>query len=81
MTTEATEIKAPATSAAPAASTDVAETVARLRQTFATGRTRSLEWRKEQLRALQRLMVENETKIADVDIPWASCPLRDGRPA
>ncbi|WP_428342839.1 aldehyde dehydrogenase family protein [Mycobacterium sp.] len=63
-----TEITAPAASAAPttpAAGSDVAKTVARLRQTFATGRTRSLEWRKEQLRALNRLMVENETKIAD----------------
>ena len=65
MTTEATEIKAPAASAAPAASTDVAATVARLRQTFATGRTRNIEWRKQQLRALERLMVENEAKIAD----------------
>ena len=42
-----------------------AKTVARLRQTFATGRTRNLQWRKEQLRALERLMVENEAKIAD----------------
>src|ERR1700677_1392576 len=68
MTTEATHAThatAPAAPAAPAASSDVAKTVARLRQTFATGRTRSLEWRKEQLRALNRLMVENETKIAD----------------
>jgi aldehyde dehydrogenase (NAD+) len=68
MTTEAThatETTAPAAPAAPAVSSDVAKTVARLRKTFATGRTRSLEWRKEQLRALNRLMVENETKIAD----------------
>ncbi|MDT5274980.1 MAG: aldehyde dehydrogenase [Mycobacterium sp.] len=68
MTTEAThatETTAPAAPAAPAASSVVATTVARLRQTFATGRTRNLEWRKEQLRALNRLMVENETKVAD----------------
>ena len=68
MTTEAThapETTAPAAPAAPAASSDVATTVARLRQTFATGRTRSLEWRKQQLLALKQLMVENETKIAD----------------
>ena len=67
MTTEAThatETTAPA-AATPAAGPDVATTVARLRKTFATGRTRNLEWRKEQLRALNRLMVENETKIAD----------------
>jgi aldehyde dehydrogenase (NAD+) len=63
MTTQATEVSA---QAAPAATgSDVAKTVARLRQTFATGKTRSLEWRKEQLRALNRLMVENETKVAD----------------
>jgi aldehyde dehydrogenase (NAD+) len=68
MTTEAphaTETTAPAAPAAPAVSSDVAKTVARLRKTFATGRTRNLEWRKEQLRALRQLMVENETKIAD----------------
>jgi aldehyde dehydrogenase (NAD+) len=59
-----TEITAPAPPTAPAGS-DIAKTVARLRQTFATGRTRSLEWRKEQLRALKQLMVENETKVAD----------------
>ena len=68
MTTEAphaTETAAPAAPAPAARSSDVAETVARLRQTFATGRTRSLEWRKAQLLALKQLIVENETKIAD----------------
>jgi aldehyde dehydrogenase (NAD+) len=65
-TTHAAEVTHATAPAAPAASSDVAKTVARLRKTFATGRTRSLEWRKEQLRALNRLMVENETKIADV---------------
>ncbi len=44
--------------------TDVAKTVARLRKTFASGRTRSVEWRKQQLRALQKLMDENEDAIA-----------------
>ena len=57
-----TEITAPT---APVSGSDVAKTVARLRQTFATGRTRNLEWRKEQLRALKQLMVENEAKVAD----------------
>ena len=47
------------------ATTDIPATVRRLRETFATGRTRSLEWRKNQLRALERLMTENETAIAD----------------
>ncbi len=45
------------------ASTGVAETVARLRKTFASGRTRSVEWRKQQLLALQALMEENEDAI------------------
>jgi aldehyde dehydrogenase (NAD+) len=63
--TEATEIKAPAANTASTSGTDVAKTVARLRQTFATGKTRNLDWRKEQLRALGRLLAENETKIAD----------------
>jgi aldehyde dehydrogenase (NAD+) len=62
MTTETTP-KAPVTIATPGP--DVAKTVARLRKTFASGRTRSVEWRKSQLRALERLMVENETAIAD----------------
>ncbi|BBZ11225.1 aldehyde dehydrogenase family protein [Mycobacterium branderi] len=44
---------------------DVAKTVARLRQTFATGKTRPVEWRREQLRNLERMMAENEAKIAD----------------
>ncbi|BBZ42614.1 aldehyde dehydrogenase family protein [Mycobacterium conspicuum] len=44
--------------------TGVAETVARLRKTFATGRTRSIEWRKKQLLALAALMEENEDAIA-----------------
>ncbi len=62
MTTETTP-KAPVTPAAPGP--DIAKTVARLRKTFASGRTRGVEWRKAQLRALERLMVENETAIAD----------------
>jgi aldehyde dehydrogenase (NAD+) len=45
--------------------TNVAETVARLRQTFDTGRTRNIEWRKQQLRALEKLMAENEPAIAE----------------
>lgn len=52
--------KAPAGTAAP----DIAGTMARLRGTFATGRTRDVQWRKQQLRALERLLVENETAIA-----------------
>ena len=44
---------------------DIAATVRRLRDTFASGRTRSVEWRKQQLQALERLMTENEAAIAD----------------
>src|ERR1700742_317167 len=65
MTTEAThatETAAPAAPAAPVSGPDVATTVARLRATFATGRTRNLECRKAQLLALKRLMEENENK-------------------
>jgi aldehyde dehydrogenase (NAD+) len=36
-----------------------------LRKTFATGRTRSVEWRKQQLQALEKLVVDNEPAIAD----------------
>jgi aldehyde dehydrogenase (NAD+) len=45
-------------------SSGVAETVARLRKTFASGRTRSVEWRKQQLLQLQKLVEENEAAIA-----------------
>jgi aldehyde dehydrogenase (NAD+) len=38
--------------------------VDRLRSTFATGRTRSLDWRVAQLRGLGRLLAERETEIA-----------------
>ncbi|BBZ31065.1 aldehyde dehydrogenase [Mycolicibacterium madagascariense] len=59
MTTEAT---APPSSAAPAA--DIPAIVARLRKTFSTGRTRDVAWRKRQLEALERLLVDNEPAIA-----------------
>src|SRR3954470_3286301 len=47
-----------------AATPDIPGTVRRLRDTFKTGRTRSIEWRKQQLRALERLMTDNEPAIA-----------------
>ena len=43
---------------------DIPATVRHLRDTFASGRTRSVDWRKKQLRALERLMTDNETAIA-----------------
>src|SRR5271156_4383781 len=63
-----TESVAPKTSESPngapaAAPVDIAATVGRLRQTFATGRTRDIEWRKQQLLQLQKLMEENEAAI------------------
>lgn len=58
-----TESVAPAQGTATAA--DIPAVVARLRQTFATGRTRPVEWRREQLHALERLMSENEAAITD----------------
>jgi aldehyde dehydrogenase (NAD+) len=57
-----TESVAPETAKTPAV--DIPGTVRRLRETFASGRTRSIEWRQQQLRALERLMVENEPAIA-----------------
>jgi aldehyde dehydrogenase (NAD+) len=64
-----TESVAPKTSesnnGAPGAQkVDIAATVDRLRKTFATGRTRDIEWRKRQLLQLQKLMEENEAAIA-----------------
>lgn len=43
---------------------DIPAVVAGLRATYATGRTRDIEWRRGQLRALERLVVDNETAIA-----------------
>jgi aldehyde dehydrogenase (NAD+) len=63
MTTEATA-NATAGAAAPTHS-DIPKIVAGLRQTFATGKTRSIEWRRAQLRALEKMMTENEPAIAE----------------
>src|SRR5207302_8762694 len=43
---------------------DVAKTVARVRDTFDSGRTRPAEWRKAQLRRLNQLLTEGEDEIA-----------------
>jgi aldehyde dehydrogenase (NAD+) len=65
MTTESVAPKTPASKNGASATqpVDVAATVARLRKTFATGRTRDLAWRKHQLLQLQKLMEENEAAI------------------
>ena len=57
-----TESVAPETVKAPA--TDIPAIVGKLRDTFKSGRTRSVEWRKQQLRALEAMMTENEAAIA-----------------
>lgn len=61
MTIESPPQAAPDTGAPQ--SSEVADTVARLRKTFASGRTRSAEWRKQQLLALAQLVEENEDAI------------------
>src|SRR3954465_9037463 len=62
MTTDSIPQAAPAVPAPVAPG--IPETVARLRATFATGRTRSVEWRKQQLKALGAMVSENEPVIA-----------------
>ena len=57
-----TESVAPEAVKAPA--TDIPAIVGKLRDTFKSGRTRSVEWRKQQLRALEAMMTENEAAIA-----------------
>lgn len=39
--------------------------VERLRRSFATGRTRDLQWRREQLDAMRRMLEQNEERIAE----------------
>jgi aldehyde dehydrogenase (NAD+) len=52
-----------APTSAPSA-VDIPAVVARLRKTFATGRTRDVAWRKQQLLALEKMVTENEPAIA-----------------
>ena len=62
MTTESTQV---IPSAAPAQPVDIPAVVAGLRKTFATGRTRPVEWRRTQLRALEQMVADNEALIAE----------------
>jgi aldehyde dehydrogenase (NAD+) len=65
MTTESVTPQTSESNGAPATQPDnIAATVDRLRKTFATGRTRDIEWRKRQLLQLAKLMEENEAAIA-----------------
>ncbi|OBF80048.1 aldehyde dehydrogenase [Mycobacterium sp. 852002-51163_SCH5372311] len=61
--TQEAQGEAAATNGSPETS-EIAATVARLRKTFASGRTRNIEWRKQQLLQLAKLMEENEDAIA-----------------
>ena len=64
MTTESVAPKtAGSTNGAVAQPVDVAATVARLRKTFASGRTRDIEWRKRQLLQLQKMIEENDAAL------------------
>ncbi|MGB3483468.1 MAG: aldehyde dehydrogenase family protein [Mycobacterium sp.] len=61
-----TDSVVPAVSATAETGTpDIPALVAGLRKTYASGRTRSLDWRRNQLRALEKLITENEGRIAD----------------
>ena len=44
---------------------EITDTVGRLRATFATGLTRPVEWRKGQLKALRRLLVDHDDVFAE----------------
>ncbi|HNM83707.1 MAG: aldehyde dehydrogenase family protein [Mycobacterium sp.] len=62
MTTDSIHTAAP-TQAAPAS--DIADVVAGVRRAFASGRTRPVEWRRAQLKSLEKMMTENESRIAE----------------
>ena len=49
----------------PTTSAGAAQVVQRLRDTFASGRTRSVEWRLEQLDALNRMLVDAEAELIE----------------
>ncbi|HEX2283661.1 MAG TPA: aldehyde dehydrogenase family protein [Mycobacterium sp.] len=51
--------------AAAQATPDIPGIVQGLRETFASGRTRSVQWRKQQLKALEKMMLENEGAITE----------------
>ena len=60
-----TEFASPSSAAPAPEHQDIPTVVAGLRKTFASGRTRSVEWRRQQLQALERLVTENEPAIAE----------------
>ena len=62
MTTDSIDTVAPAASPPPV---DIPAVVAGVRKAFASGRTRPVQWRRAQLTALEAMMTENETRIAE----------------
>jgi aldehyde dehydrogenase (NAD+) len=56
-------LPAPTTPATP--DLDAPALVGRLRSTFATGRTRPYEWRRTQLRQMQRLLIDHEGELLE----------------
>lgn len=64
MTTESVTPKASVANGAAPQPPNITATVERLRKTYATGRTRDVEWRRRQLLQLAKLMEENEAAIA-----------------
>jgi aldehyde dehydrogenase (NAD+) len=67
MTTEATANTADTTAAsgpAVAGHSEIPKIVTHLRETFSTGKTRSVDWRRAQLRGMEKMMAENEPAIA-----------------
>jgi aldehyde dehydrogenase (NAD+) len=64
-TADRTESEAPGAAPGPPTTAEgFAELLATLRATFRTGRTKTLDWRKEQLRGLIRLLDENADELA-----------------
>ena len=51
--------------AAPPQQRSIPDVVAGVRRAFAAGRTRPVEWRRAQLKALSAMVRENETRIAE----------------
>jgi aldehyde dehydrogenase (NAD+) len=59
-----TTIQPASPAGAPAPTEAIPDLVARLRQTFATGRTKPIAWRLEQLQAIERMLAECEAEFA-----------------
>ena len=58
-------VSSPSHSAAATSTKTIDKGVKRLRETFLRGKTRSLDWRKEQLRQLHKLINENQEAIEE----------------